>query len=51
MGIMFIFIFLVGIMMIALTENWQRIGDLAARTIVIEKDSLPRTTMPEESTF
>jgi uncharacterized RDD family membrane protein YckC len=29
------FYFLVGLIVIALTENWQRIGDLAARTIVI----------------
>lgn len=30
------FCFLVGVMVAALTENWQRIGDLAARTIVVE---------------
>lgn len=30
--------FMVGIMLIALTENWQRIGDMAARTIVIRKE-------------
>lgn len=29
------FNFLVGTMMVALTENWQRLGDLAARTIVV----------------
>ena len=29
------FNFLVGVTTIALTENWQRIGDLAARTIVV----------------
>ncbi len=31
------FNFMVGIMLIALTTNWQRVGDLAARTIVIRK--------------
>ena len=29
------FIFMVGIMLVALTENWQRVGDLAARTVVV----------------
>jgi uncharacterized RDD family membrane protein YckC len=29
------FNFIVGIMMVALTENWQRLGDLAARTVVV----------------
>jgi uncharacterized RDD family membrane protein YckC len=29
------FNFLVGTMLVALTENWQRLGDLAARTIVV----------------
>lgn len=29
------FNFMVGVMLIALTANWQRVGDLAARTIVI----------------
>jgi uncharacterized RDD family membrane protein YckC len=33
------FNFMVGIMMIALSENWQRIGDMAARTIVIRKEN------------
>ena len=27
--------FLVGALLVALTENWQRLGDLAARTIVV----------------
>ncbi len=27
--------FLVGAMLVALTENWQRLGDLAARTVVL----------------
>lgn len=30
------FNFMVGVMLIALSDNWQRIGDLAARTIVVE---------------
>jgi len=30
-----IFNFLVGLLLIALTENWQRLGDLAARTVVV----------------
>jgi uncharacterized RDD family membrane protein YckC len=29
------FSFLVGALLVALTENWQRLGDLAARTIVV----------------
>lgn len=29
------FNFIVGIMVIALTENWQRVGDMAARTVVV----------------
>jgi uncharacterized RDD family membrane protein YckC len=30
------FNFMVGIMVVALSENWQRVGDMAARTIVVE---------------
>jgi len=30
------FNFMVGIMLIAFTENWQRIGDMLAKTIVVE---------------
>jgi uncharacterized RDD family membrane protein YckC len=30
------FNFLVGIMVAALSENWQRVGDMAARTVVVE---------------
>ena len=30
------FNFMVGIMVAALSENWQRVGDMAARTIVVE---------------
>lgn len=29
------FNFLVGILIAALTENWQRLGDMAARTVVV----------------
>ena len=29
------FSFLVGALLVALTENWQRLGDMAARTIVV----------------
>jgi uncharacterized RDD family membrane protein YckC len=32
------FSFLVGALLVALTENWQRLGDLAARTIVVVDD-------------
>jgi uncharacterized RDD family membrane protein YckC len=36
------FNFLVGVLLVALTENWQRLGDLAARTIVVTDESAPR---------
>jgi len=29
------FNFLVGVLIVALTENWQRVGDMAARTVVV----------------
>ena len=32
------FNFLVGVLLVALTENWQRLGDFAARTIVVADD-------------
>lgn len=32
------FNFLVGVLLVALTESWQRLGDLAARTIVVVDD-------------
>jgi uncharacterized RDD family membrane protein YckC len=32
------FNFLVGALLVALTENWQRLGDLAARTIVVSDE-------------
>lgn len=30
------FNFMIGIMLVALTENWQRVGDMAARTVVVD---------------
>ncbi|NOZ13029.1 MAG: RDD family protein [Acidobacteria bacterium] len=33
------FSFLVGVLVVAFTENWQRVGDMAARTIVIRKNT------------
>jgi uncharacterized RDD family membrane protein YckC len=33
------FNFMVGIMVVALSENWQRVGDMAARTIVVDVES------------
>jgi uncharacterized RDD family membrane protein YckC len=35
------FNFLVGVLLVALTENWQRLGDLAARTIVVVDEKRP----------
>jgi uncharacterized RDD family membrane protein YckC len=32
------FNFMVGIMVVALSENWQRVGDMAARTVVVAVD-------------
>ena len=29
------FNFMVGVLLVALTHNWQRVGDLAARTVVV----------------
>ncbi len=34
------FNFMVGIMLVALTENWQRVGDLAARTVVVRAEPI-----------
>ncbi len=31
------FNFMIGILLIGLTENWQRVGDMAARTVVIDE--------------
>ena len=33
------FNFTVGIMVVALSENWQRVGDMAARTVVVDARS------------
>jgi uncharacterized RDD family membrane protein YckC len=33
------FNYMVGILIVALTENWQRVGDLAARTLVVRAKS------------
>ncbi|MCP4898456.1 MAG: RDD family protein [bacterium] len=33
------FNFVVGIMVVALSENWQRVGDMAARTVVVRNSS------------
>jgi uncharacterized RDD family membrane protein YckC len=30
------FNFMIGILLVALTENWQRVGDMAARTVVVD---------------
>jgi uncharacterized RDD family membrane protein YckC len=30
------FNFMVGILLVALSENWQRVGDMAARTVVVD---------------
>ena len=32
------FNFMVGIMVVALSENWQRVGDMAARTVVVDRE-------------
>jgi uncharacterized RDD family membrane protein YckC len=32
------FNFMVGIMVVALSENWQRVGDMAARTVVVSRE-------------
>ncbi len=34
------FNFMIGIMIVAYTENWQRLGDMAARTVVLDKRKL-----------
>ena len=31
-----LFSYMVGIFIVALTEKWQRVGDLAARTVVVQ---------------
>jgi uncharacterized RDD family membrane protein YckC len=37
------FSFMIGVMLVALTENWQRLGDMVARTVVVDvrKGSVP----------
>ncbi len=40
------FNFLVGVLLVALTDNWQRLGDLAARTLVVTDDDRPPSGMP-----
>jgi uncharacterized RDD family membrane protein YckC len=45
------FNYMVGILIVALTENWQRVGDMAARTVVVmanREPALVRTRSPEE---
>jgi len=41
------FSFMVGILLVAFTERWQRAGDLAARTIVIRKGSGRTVATPD----
>jgi uncharacterized RDD family membrane protein YckC len=36
------FNFMVGIIMVAFTKDWQRVGDMVARTIVIRKTEAPQ---------
>jgi uncharacterized RDD family membrane protein YckC len=40
------FNFMVGVMVVALSENWQRVGDMAARTVVVDvrRGRIPRRT-------
>lgn len=39
--------FMVGVMVVALSENWQRVGDMAARTVVIDvRSGHPEGTGP-----
>ena len=38
------FNFMVGIMVVALSENWQRVGDMASRTVVVRVDSKVQPT-------
>jgi len=41
------FNFMVGVMVVALTENWQRVGDMAARTVVVDVRDTARVSTPE----
>ena len=38
------FNFMVGIMVVALSENWQRVGDMASRTVVVRADTKAQPT-------
>jgi uncharacterized RDD family membrane protein YckC len=40
------FNFMVGIMLVALNENWQRVGDMAARTIVVRAGTRKQQMVP-----
>jgi uncharacterized RDD family membrane protein YckC len=40
------FNFMVGIMVVALNENWQRVGDMAARTVVVRAGTRKQQKMP-----
>jgi len=40
------FNFMVGIMVVALNENWQRVGDMAARTVVVRVGTRKQQKMP-----
>jgi uncharacterized RDD family membrane protein YckC len=40
------FNFLVGALLVALTENWQRLGDLAARTVVLVDEKAEASGSP-----
>ena len=43
------FNFMVGIMVVALSENWQRVGDMAARTVVIQTRGTATNPLQEYS--
>jgi len=40
------FNFMVGIMVVALSENWQRVGDMASRTVVVRVDTTMQPVTP-----
>jgi uncharacterized RDD family membrane protein YckC len=40
------FNFMVGIMVVALSENWQRVGDMASRTVVVRADTKMQPNAP-----
>jgi len=37
------FNFMVGVLVVALSENWQRVGDMAARTVVVMKQPVKKS--------